>query len=445
MALAQQLAELALANSQGLLKYLHLSRRHSCGLISTSSDDEYRLLRQNLFEQHSTTALVPVEAPILPVARPGRTSSSRRVRIADTPIIQESPASRKSYAHGKNSFTASVTSLLKRGSGDKASASPDIQSTSPNKAGLIPRLHKKASQLFSGRDRRLSSTNAGSSMIQPSYMDSSRTQHPLTAPLRYSQRATIPTFPSAQLVTSSSSEIFDDRNLSTVKDIRAAIIATEAEAERLLEAFNDVESLASFRVTQKNARRLRATTPDHVTAVMDGSNWRKSTPAKFSQPKQQVYYPVPMGEKVTDDSSIRSVSPSTKTGLLRSKSFSSLRSKLNPASALSARVSASASSPPPSILHKKNSMSSIASQAKFGIASDLNLSRSNGHFSLYKLSEAEDVMDADFPEAVDMDDNPEVFEIQRRRDEVIARYDARLEYLRARLKSAELRERLMRR
>lgn len=72
MALAQQLAELAVANSQGLLKYLYLPRRHSCELISPSSDDEYRLLRQNLFEQHSDSALVPVEAPVLSVAGPGR-------------------------------------------------------------------------------------------------------------------------------------------------------------------------------------------------------------------------------------------------------------------------------------------------------------------------------------------------------------------------------------
>ncbi|KAG6900810.1 hypothetical protein C0993_000129 [Termitomyces sp. T159_Od127] len=427
MALAQQLAELALANSQGLL-----------------NDDEYRLLRQNLFEQHSTSTLVPVEAPIFPIAGPGRTSSSRRVRIADTPIIQESPASRESSAHSKISFAASVTRLLKRGSGDKGPASPDAPSTPPSKRSLIPRLHKKASLLLSG-NKRLTSTIASTSTIQPSFMDTTRSQRPLTSPLRSSQRTTIPTFPSAHLDTSSSSEIFDDRNLSTVKDIRAAIIATEAEAERLLEAFNDVKSLTSFRVTQQSARRLRAPTPEHVTAVMDGSNWRKYTPTQYSQPKQKVYYPVPTGEKVNDGSSIHSISPSVKMGLSRSKSISSLRSKLNPTNALSARVSASASSPLPSILRRKNSMSSVASQARFGITSDVNLSRSHDHLSLYKLSEAEDSMDADGPESVDMDDHPEVYEIQRRRDEVIARYDARLEYLQAKLKSAELHERLLRR
>lgn len=31
------------------------------------SDDEYRLLRQNLFEQYSGYASVPVESPLVPV------------------------------------------------------------------------------------------------------------------------------------------------------------------------------------------------------------------------------------------------------------------------------------------------------------------------------------------------------------------------------------------
>ena len=36
-------------------------------LISISSDDEYRLLRQNLFEQYSGNASLPVESPLVPI------------------------------------------------------------------------------------------------------------------------------------------------------------------------------------------------------------------------------------------------------------------------------------------------------------------------------------------------------------------------------------------
>jgi len=69
MALAQRLNELATANSEGLLKYalalwlpVHL-------VTSISSDDEYRLLRQNVFEQYSSNAVIPVESPIVPIVR----------------------------------------------------------------------------------------------------------------------------------------------------------------------------------------------------------------------------------------------------------------------------------------------------------------------------------------------------------------------------------------
>ena len=39
-------------------------------LMNHVSDDEYRLLRQNLFERFSTTTTVPTESPVVPVAKP---------------------------------------------------------------------------------------------------------------------------------------------------------------------------------------------------------------------------------------------------------------------------------------------------------------------------------------------------------------------------------------
>ncbi len=69
--LAQRLNELALANSNGLLKYVFpyfaLIEAQSQLLCLFYSDDEYRLLRQNAFEEYSTTVVVPTEAPVVPV------------------------------------------------------------------------------------------------------------------------------------------------------------------------------------------------------------------------------------------------------------------------------------------------------------------------------------------------------------------------------------------
>ncbi|KAF8071826.1 hypothetical protein FPV67DRAFT_1482845 [Lyophyllum atratum] len=446
MALAQQLAELALANSQGLL-----------------NDDEYRLLRQNLFEQHSNSALIPVEAPILPVAGPGRKSSrpptvptNTRVRIQDTHVDSGAPRLRR-----KTSFTAGLSNILRAATG-KTPVSPSAPSHVPPrppsassaeapKRGVIPRLHRKASELFSGRsDGKRANPTTNSPRTPPS--DSAHARHPSHTPLQSTKRAAIPTFPATEVDASSSSDVFDDGNLHTAKDIRAAMIATETEAQKLLEAFNGLESTTSFRVHQQTARRLPSTTPEHVNAVIGGTEWRNYRPPKPPSPLPSHFdrkanrYVATVIDTNNDSSSIRSGSSSVLTSISRSKSISSLRSKQHPASPLSSRFPTS----PPSIL-RKNSVSSISSQGtsvqRLGVTGSSSLSRSTGHLPLEMLVETQDPHSS----SVDRERSgyanllPEVSEIQRRRDEVMARYVARLEYLQARLKSAELHEKLLRR
>ncbi len=43
------------------------------------------------------------------------------------------------------------------------------------------------------------------------------------------------------------------------------------------------------------------------------------------------------------------------------------------------------------------------------------------------------------------ENDPELVDVRKRREELVARYNARLEFLRAKLKGAELHERLLRR
>ncbi|KAG6813937.1 hypothetical protein H0H92_005191 [Tricholoma furcatifolium] len=412
MALAQQLAELALANSQGLL-----------------NDDEYRLLRQNLFEQHSNTASLPFADP----------ASTPQVRIAKN--HDPSPASGKPPLHKKSSFTANVTTFLKRGSGDTVSQLPP-PSAPLAKTGFFPRLQRKASAIFSPRteDKRTPSPAVHPSI---SISDNSHTRYSPTphSPLQSPRHISIPTFPSPPQGTSTSSEIFDDKGLYTSKDVRAAIIATEAEAQRIREAFDSLESSTSIRVAQQNARRLRAPTPEHVVTLLDGSNWRQYSPAKASQSERKaLQFHIPTLDTVPDTASERSNS-SNKTSLSRSKSISSLRSRQTPTTPVSGRFPPSASSPPPSIL-RKNSVSSVAS-TRLGITPNTSLSRSTGHLPLNALVEDERALK--YPDTADADSHPEVSEVQRRRNEVMTRYNARLEYLQARLRSAELHEKLLRR
>ena len=66
--------ELAVANSQGLLEYEvsflfeETLLRFILTCYLTPSDDEYRLLRQNLFERLASGSSVPTETPIVPVS-----------------------------------------------------------------------------------------------------------------------------------------------------------------------------------------------------------------------------------------------------------------------------------------------------------------------------------------------------------------------------------------
>lgn len=55
------------ASSSGLLPF---DQRMGCAHVCVFSDEEYRLLRQNLFERFATSTYVPAETPVVPVARP---------------------------------------------------------------------------------------------------------------------------------------------------------------------------------------------------------------------------------------------------------------------------------------------------------------------------------------------------------------------------------------
>ncbi|KAI6158844.1 hypothetical protein EDD17DRAFT_1763200 [Pisolithus thermaeus] len=77
--LAQRLNELAAANAEGLL-----------------SDDEYRLLRQNIFERLASHSSVPTETPIIPLSSHGQkyspqlsnNSSQSCVKAGRTPSVR---------------------------------------------------------------------------------------------------------------------------------------------------------------------------------------------------------------------------------------------------------------------------------------------------------------------------------------------------------------------
>jgi hypothetical protein len=79
--------------------------------------------------------------------------------------------------------------------------------------------------------------------------------------------------------------------------------------------------------------------------------------------------------------------------------------------------------------------------------SSVNLSRSTGHLPLSALPE--DQVKSSGHDQVEQNhdgeiENEHIMDIQRRREEVSMRYEARLEYLRAKLKGAQMHEKLLR-
>ncbi|KAF8206331.1 hypothetical protein K438DRAFT_469677 [Mycena galopus ATCC 62051] len=265
--LALQLNDLALANSEGLL-----------------NDDEYRLLRQNLFERFENSVFPTATFNLGPnvVSRSAGgieilsvTSSTLGKHASGTPRrkhvqVIEQPTPRApaapSLTPSRSKISGGVAGLLRRATGRSKSASPaPVSSPTPIKLNLIPRMFsKKPDDAFSS-DTDTSSTRhsssrsfsrSGSSVdlsrprTKPKSLGSpiaSSTRHkvdptPPSSPFRANFDA-VPKSPSRSafatgstssskydVIPGASNDVFDDDNLSSAKAIRKAIADVEARA-----------------------------------------------------------------------------------------------------------------------------------------------------------------------------------------------------------------------
>lgn len=243
----------------------------------------------------------------------------------------------------------------------------------------------------------------------------------------------------------------------------------EAEGRRLLDAFNGLE-LSTLTRRQKRAGTAVPSVPSTPVhgSVIDG----RSTSSPL------IERSILRTGKDIDGISFKSNGSSrTHSSMKRTPSM-----KLRGAQSSALAQSHSA-------LLRKGSISSMSTRSRggtsvsvshagflhqeFGSTSSVNLTRSNGHLPLAPVAETEgrharDATSFSTPVSpverarvaaasgrpktfVPPDDDEdlqamqaELADIRRRRAEVTARYDARLEYLRARLKGAELREKILR-
>ena len=314
----------------------------------------------------------------------------------------------------------------------------------PKRSILIPRLlHKKMAELpplVTGTSRTLPESSPPAHFPNTS---SEKARPPLSS-IGSAMGILPPSASMCQAVATTVSDVFDNDNLTSAKDIRAAIATSEDEAKKLVDAFNDLEASALRRFQRQNARRLLVTTPN-VNVLLEGREWREHR--LIPSPSSPVFdfkerHRLNSADSTGDAVSVRSGS-SHKTSLSQAKSISSLR-KYPPGSPLL---------PPfhtPSIYPaRNNSISSISSQRTsftsnpmLAITPSSSLARSTSHLAL-PIRNIENASTESIG-LKDDDDESEISDIRRRREELTARYTARLEFLRAKLKGAELHEKLLR-
>ena len=369
------------------------------------------------------------------------------------PIIdQHNPAldQRKSTPpRAKPSPAVSMVNLIRRATGRRPPAAvhetPLAKDTrkADNRSILVPRLlHRKLAELpplFTETSR------APPNSSQPISYPNTRSENvrpflPLSP--TGSARRIVP--PSQGTVIATISDVFDDDNLTTAKDIRAAITSSEDEARKLVDAFNDLEASALRRCQKQNARKLPVTTPN-PNVLLEGRREHRLIPSLSSPVLDfKERYMLNSTDSSGDGISIHSGS-SHKTNLSQAKSISSLR-KNPPGSPLSPHFRTPSITPA-----RKNSMSSMSSQRTsfnsarmLAVTPSSSLSRSTSHLALPKHKGNMGSASTDNICLEDGDDESEVSDIRRRREELVARYTARLEFLRAKLKGAELHEKLLR-
>ncbi|THH31183.1 hypothetical protein EUX98_g2998 [Antrodiella citrinella] len=268
-------------------------------------------------------------------------------------------------------------------------------------------------------------------------------------------------------VNDTSDDSADDEQLQAANDIRQEIEVIEAEARRLLDAFNGLELSALVR-HQQHTGGYGARTPAQSSSFTDLDGRFRAAGGSMSSPK-------PGSVRLARDHDAMSVRSSQSVQTMFSTNRAhSVHSKTHRSQAGVLPTLGSGTIP------RKNSVSSISVHSRksgyavpmspsasrtptksrlgstLGSTSSVNLSRSANHLPLETVSEA-DRSDSpawsgnDSASAMRVDGDgsqvaadEELSDIRRRRGEVTARYDARLEYLRARLRGAELREKLMR-
>ena len=412
--LASRLNDLAVAHAQQLITYVFVGILAS--QLTLPSDDDYRLLRHDLFQKHSNDQL---SLPQPPVPQPSQPQTP-----SDLPLRR------------KLSVVSGFSGFFFRA------------------IGRSPKKHLPMAQ-----------TVVTHHHIQ---------QKPSFLSLRRSEQQQKHRQKQHQLPSSAPHD--SDGNSAV---LMALITSTEAEYTRLLDAFTSLESSTLKRIQYKTARRLYTPTPTSINVLIEGREWRKHTepvpsivlPPLSSVPIHYRHHPhsrahsqhqpssLSTSSSVADQSSIHSAASSSKISISGSSPSHNANNFAVPL--LSSSLSTRAHAHP---LQRQNSVSSASTQST-GANSHPQTPGPRSVGNLYHLTSpadrklsagirADHIAEEDGP-LDDTDDDPEAADyesamrelndIRRRKEDVNARFVRRMDYLKAQLQAAELREHVMHR
>lgn len=372
--------------------------------------------------------------PLFPAASnaSSRPSSNFVVDVPTSPSLR-----------AKTSGRPSVTDLFRRTNTHKPAASRDYSETSSIRSGSsnskfrLPRMLSRYGSSESIATDAMSISSLESPADGPSSVTSpSRMRGRSAANSTSSIRGNAP--PSSfhtRAITSehtpiSSNAVFDEENLQTSQQIRNEAASVEAERKRLMDAFNGLE-LSTLTKRQRQPgigedapgatytlRRNNILDSDGIS-VASGSTSASAAKSTFSSR---------MGLRGQASGSLRTGS------IRRQDSFSSMSS-----SRLKQGGTKSGSGLAPPLPQFSSQLSHEVNQSS---NSSLNLGRSSHHLPMLSVPEGEVRSLSSTLHDTELVDG-EMEEIRRRREEVSKRYEARLEYLQAKLKGAQLHEKLM--
>lgn len=215
--------------------------------------------------------------------------------------------------------------------------------------------------------------------------------------------------------------MYDDDRAQTSQEIKQDIITVEAEAKSMMDAFNGLELTALTKLQKKTGRN------SVVGPSPEGTNLEPTWTLVANNQSQRM---------VVDNDS-RSIRSATSVGT----SASAARSAYSTRQARSTKNLAS-----PGILLRRKGSTSSYNSSRAGLAGfNYGHMTNNSNLSLPRSAQL-NVPDESAEKEVIMignEEEVEVEEIRRRREEVMMRYEARLEYLQARLKGAQLHEKLV--